>query len=89
MSAARTVIEIGGPAARDVLAHGCALDLDAGHFTPGSCAQTRLALANVVLIAPPEQADFAESPTFYILVRSSFAAYLATWLLDAAVEYVN
>ena len=90
VSAARTVITIGGPAARDVLAHGCALDLDPGRFPPGSCAQTRLALANVVLIAPPDQpGDFPLEPRFHLLVRSSFAAYLGTWLLDAATEYVR
>ncbi len=89
VSAARTIIAIGGPAARDVLAHGCALDLDARHFLPGSCAQTRLALANVVLMAPPDQVDFVESPEFLVLVRSSFAAYLATWLLDAATEFLD
>ena len=89
VSAARTIVAVGGKAARDVLAHGCALDLHASRFPPGSCAQTRLALANVVLIAPPAQSDFSQSPTFYILVRSSFAAYLATWLLDAASEYLD
>ena len=88
VSAARTVIRMSGPAARDVLAHGCGLDLDAARFPPGTCAQTRLALANIVLIAPHDQpADFEASPAFLILVRPSFASYLATWLLDAATEY--
>ena len=88
VSAARTVISLSGPAARDVLAHGCGLDLDATKFPPGTCAQTRLALANVVLIAPRDQpADFVRSPRFLVLVRPSFAPYLAAWLLDAATEY--
>ena len=89
VSAARTVVSVAGSAARDVLAHGCALDLDPRRFPPGSCAQTRVALANVVLIAPPVQEDFTASPQFHVLVRSSFAAYLATWLLDAATEYLD
>jgi sarcosine oxidase subunit gamma len=88
VSAARTVIRLSGPAARDVLAHGCGLDLDAAHFPPGTCAQTRLALANVVIIAPHDQpADFERSSSVLILVRPSFAPYLAAWLLDAATEY--
>jgi sarcosine oxidase subunit gamma len=88
VSSARTIISVSGPAARDVLAHGCGLDLDAAQFPPGACAQTRLALANVVLIAPHDQpADVARSPRFLVLVRPSLAAYLATWLLDAATEY--
>lgn len=90
VSAARTVIGLAGPAARDVLAHGCGLDLDAARFAPGTCAQTRLALADVVLIAPHDQpSDFAQSPLLLILVRASFASYLATWLLDAATDYLS
>ena len=90
VSAARTVIRLSGPAAREVLAHGCGLDLDAARFPPGTCAQTRIALADVVLIAPLDQTgDFAAAPRFAILVRASFAAYLATWLLDAATEYIG
>lgn len=90
VSASRTVISVAGPAARDVLAHGCSLDLDPARFTPGSCAQTRLALANVVLIASSEQtAEFVTEPRFLILVRASFARYLAAWLLDAATEYLS
>jgi sarcosine oxidase subunit gamma len=88
VSAARTVLRLSGPAARDVLAHGCGLDLDAAKFPPGTCAQTRLALANVVIIAPHDQsAGFERSPSLLILVRPSFAPYLAAWLLDAATEY--
>ncbi|MGW0201911.1 sarcosine oxidase subunit gamma family protein, partial [Nonomuraea sp. NPDC003201] len=62
-------------------AHGCALDLHPRAFGPGRCAQTMLARAQVVLV-PREDG-------FLVLVRSSFAAYLAEWLLDAAAEYVT
>jgi sarcosine oxidase subunit gamma len=91
VSAARVVISLAGPAARQVLAHGCALDLDVRRFPPGSCAQTRLALANVVLIAEPDQApeQFATAPRLLVLVRASFAPYLAAFLLDSATEYLD
>ena len=86
VSAARTTIAVTGPSALDVLAQGCALDLDQRSFGPAAptqCAQTMLARAQVVLIA----VDGPESePGVEILVRASFAGYLADWLLDAAAE---
>jgi sarcosine oxidase, subunit gamma len=81
VSANRTVIELSGPSARDVLAHGCPLDLHPRQFTPGRCAQTLLAKAQVII----HQVN--ELPTFHLYVRTSFAWYVADWLLDALVEY--
>lgn len=83
VSAQRTTIDVAGPHARDVLAHGCALDLHPRTFGPGMCASTQLAKAQVVL----QQLDGV--PTFRVLVRASFAEYLGRWLLDAATEYVS
>ncbi|GIH21870.1 sarcosine oxidase subunit alpha [Acrocarpospora phusangensis] len=79
VSAQRTAIRITGPRARDLLAHGCALDLHPDVFPPGRCAQTLLARTQIILIA--------ESDGFLVLVRASFAAYLGAWLLDAATEF--
>ncbi|MER5796031.1 sarcosine oxidase subunit gamma family protein [Streptomyces sp. NPDC001980] len=83
VSAQRTTLLVGGPRARDLLAHGCALDLHPRAFGPGRCAQTTLARTQVVLVARDET-----RAGFWVLVRSSFAGYLADWLVDAAVEYV-
>lgn len=83
VSAQRTTLLVSGPRARDLLAHGCSLDLHPRVFTPGGCAQTALARAQVVLVARAEA-----RAGFWVLVRSSFAGYLADWLLDAATEYV-
>ena len=80
VSANRTTLSVSGPRARELLAFGCSLDLDQRRFKPGRCAQTMLARANVI-IAPVGP---AEEPSFRILVRPSFAAYLAAWLTDAA-----
>ncbi|MBX6384043.1 MAG: sarcosine oxidase subunit gamma [Microbispora sp.] len=80
VSAQRTTLAVAGERARDVLAHGCALDLHPRVFGPGRCAQTMLARANVILVAGEDDVR--------VLVRSSFAGYLAEWLLDASVEYV-
>ncbi|MGW4909352.1 sarcosine oxidase subunit gamma [Streptomyces sp. NPDC004270] len=82
VSAQRTTLLVGGPRARDLLAHGCALDLHPRAFGPGRCAQTTLARTQVVLVARDET-----RAGFWVLVRSSFAGYLVDWLLDAAVEY--
>jgi len=82
VSAQRTTLRLSGPDAREVLAKGCSLDLHPKVFTKGTAAQTMLGLAGVVLIA------LNDAGTDYgILVRSSFARYLADWLIDAAEEF--
>jgi sarcosine oxidase subunit gamma len=87
VSASRTVFQISGAGARQLLAQGCALDLHPREFAVGHCAQTRLALANVLIVARvPGQTDFVAAPTFLVLVRSSFTRYLTEWLADAAVS---
>ncbi|MEU1624805.1 sarcosine oxidase subunit gamma family protein [Streptomyces sp. NPDC020096] len=82
VSAQRTTLLVSGPRCRDLLAHGTALDLHPRSFAAGRCAQTTLARAQVILAARDER-----GPGFWVLVRSSFAGYLARWLLDAASEY--
>lgn len=81
VSASRTAIALSGRAARDVLAKGCTLDLHPRAFAPGHCAQTLLAKAQVIL----HQVD--DAPSYRLFVRSSFAQYLATWMLDAMREF--
>jgi sarcosine oxidase subunit gamma len=78
VSSGRTIIEIAGPQARALLSHGCALDLHRRAFPAGHCAQTMFAQAAIVLIAQD-----VDTPIFWLLVRASFADYLATYLLDA------
>ncbi len=82
VSAQRTTLRLHGEHVRDVLATGCAVDLHPRAFPAGSAAQTTLGLAGVVLLALDDSATH-----YQLLVRSSFAPYLATWLLDAAVEF--
>ena len=79
VSANRTVLEIRGSKARDLLANGVAIDLDPRSFGPGSCAQTLLAKVQVIIERRDEIA-------FYVYARTSFATYVADWLLDAAAE---
>ena len=79
VSANRTLVEIRGARARELLGHGVPVDLDARTFGPGHCAQTMLAKAQVVIERRDESA-------FVIYVRTSFAVYAASWLLDALAE---
>jgi sarcosine oxidase, subunit gamma len=84
VSAQRIALRLTGARARDVLAKGCSLDLHPRVFGRGSSAQTTLGQAGVVLLALSETGD-----DYLVLVRSSFAGYLADWLLDAALEFAT
>jgi sarcosine oxidase subunit gamma len=82
VSAQRTTLRLRGPRARDVIAKGCSLDSHPAVFGAGAAAQTVLGQAGVVLI------PLSDNGTDYrIIVRSSFARYLADWLIDAAEEF--
>ena len=76
VSASRSCLELAGDDVEEVLAQGCSLDLHASVFTPGRCAQTLLAKAQVIL-------HRIDGQTFRIFVRPSFAPYLREWLQDA------
>lgn len=78
----RTTLELSGRNARDVLSTGCSIDLHPRAFPAGSCAQTLLARAPVILQRPVGR------PSFRIYVRSSYAGHVAEWLLDAMAEFV-
>ena len=71
--------QLGGDQMRRVLAKGCALDLHPRQFGPGCCAQTMLSHAAITLLCP-------DADRLVLLCRTSFAAYTASWLADAAAE---
>jgi sarcosine oxidase subunit gamma len=77
VSANRTTLSLAGSAAREVLESGCSIDLHPRVFGPGSCAQTLVGRTGVILL------QVSPEPDYRLLVRPSFAAYLAAWLLDA------
>jgi sarcosine oxidase, subunit gamma len=78
LSSSRAIIDIVGPAARDLIAAGCGLDLHPRAFGPGHCAQTLFVRVPVIL----DQLDGA--PHYRLLVRRSYARWLAQWMIDAA-----
>ncbi len=84
VSAQRIGLRLTGARVRDVLAKGCSVDLHPRLFGRGSSAQTPLGQAGVVLLALSDAGD-----DYVVLARSSFAGYLADWLLDAALEFTT
>jgi heterotetrameric sarcosine oxidase gamma subunit len=84
---ATTNTELIGPYARDVLEHGCPVGLHPRAFGTGRCVQTMLAKTQVVIWRPDSDGAGGPDEVFRVLVRGSFAGYLAAWLTDAAGEY--
>ncbi|GAB3189991.1 sarcosine oxidase subunit gamma [Nesterenkonia suensis] len=80
LSANRTVVEIAGTAARDVLEKGSPVDLHPRMFPTGAAVTTTLGPTAVLLWRTGEE-------TWWILPRASFAEYTAWWLLDATREH--
>jgi sarcosine oxidase subunit gamma len=78
VSAQRVNVIVRGPGARDLLAHGCALDLHPDVFPIGKCAQTLVAQVQVILWHPAEDA-------YHLLTRLSYVEHLLAWLRDAAL----
>ncbi|MEM7284192.1 MAG: sarcosine oxidase subunit gamma family protein [Pseudomonadota bacterium] len=74
-------IRVGGTAAEAVLRKGCTLDFHPDRFPAGSCAQTGLAKATVLI------GRYESQGIFDVIVRRSFADYLAYWFREAAEEF--
>jgi sarcosine oxidase subunit gamma len=81
LSDGKAVLRISGRRARDTLAKGCSLDLNALVFKPGSAGTTPVALIDCVIW----QVD--ETPTYDLAVPTSFAESLWSWLTSSAAEY--
>ena len=82
VSAYRSVIELAGSAAREILAKGCTIDFHPSVFPNNGCVQTLLARSQILI-----QLVDVETPIYKLFVRVSFARYVASWLLDALSEY--
>ena len=75
---ARTVVRVGGPMVRDLLAKGCSLDVDG--LEAGFCAPTKLGPFSVVLHCRAES-------SFDLYVFRSFGLAMWEWLADEAAEF--
>lgn len=71
----QVALAVAGPAARDLLAYGCPLDLDDVAFPVGMCTRTVLGRAEVVLWrSRPEE--------YHLETGRSFAGYVLGWLRE-------
>ncbi len=72
----QVAIRVDGPAARDLLASGCPLDLDPDAFPVGACARTLFGKAEVVLWRRGAQ-------EYHLEAGRSFADYIRGCLREA------
>ncbi|MGW9413013.1 sarcosine oxidase subunit gamma [Arthrobacter cupressi] len=82
LSANRTVFELSGLRARDVLEKGCSLDLHPRSFKTGTALATEIGHIPVILWKRGDD-------TFEVLPRASFADYLGRWLVDGMREFAS
>lgn len=80
LSGGQVTMRLSG-AAESLLSKGCTLDLAVGRFPVGSCAQSGLAKASVLI------SRIDDAGSFDIVVRRSFAEYLMKWLRTAGQEF--
>ena len=78
VSGGQVILRLTGDKVRDTLTKGCTIDFHTDVFNPGDCAQSGLAKASVLI------ACIAQPNTFELIVRRSFAEYVAQWLQHAA-----
>lgn len=80
VSGGQTLINLSGPAVAAVMKKSCVYDFSAANFPAGRCVQTVFAKAGALV------AKTADG-SLDVIIRRSFADYLAEWLLDAGQEY--
>lgn len=74
-------LRVSGMNAPALLSKGCTLDFHPRSFAAGQCAQSGLAKASVIISMVDDK------PAFDVIVRRSFAEYLALWLRRAGAEF--
>ena len=81
LSQSYAALLLSGSRTRELLAKGCPLDLHPRAFGSGSCAQSTLAKARVLLRA------VEDGTAVEVWFRNSFADYAIRWLIDASAEF--
>lgn len=80
VSGGQTLINLSGDGVETVLKKSSVYDFHLRNFSPGRCVQTTMAKATALV---SKRAD----GSLDLVVRRSFADYLAAWLLDAGREF--
>lgn len=81
LTGGQVAMRISGENASTLLSKGCTLDFHPRKFSAGQCAQSGLAKTGVLI------SKVNDSPTFDVIVRRSFAEYLALWLQHSGAEF--
>lgn len=81
LSGGQLLLTLSGPSARALLSKASTLDLDEQVFSLGQCAQSTFAKASALYALRDT------SPVFELIVRRSFADYVAQWLVYAGQEF--
>lgn len=76
VSQRQVAIVVEGPAARELLASGCPLDLDPDAFPVGMCTRTLFGKAEALLWR-------SGAEEYHLEIGRSFAAYVRGWLREA------
>ncbi|MGF1769725.1 sarcosine oxidase subunit alpha family protein [Enterovibrio makurazakiensis] len=80
VSGGQSLVTLSGSHALDVLKKSVSYDVDSRHFGVGKCVGTTFAKAQVFMRHRSENC-------YDLVVRRSFADYIALWIQDAAEEY--
>lgn len=80
VSGGQTLVNLSGSAVDLVLMKSSGYDFHPRNFGPGQCVQTTFAKTTALV-------GKREDGSFDLVIRRSFADYLALWLLDAGTEY--
>ncbi len=80
VSGGQTLITITGDSTELLLRKSGGYDFHSDHFKVGKCIQTNFAKATALVVKRSES-------SIDLVIRRSFADYLARWLLDAASEF--
>lgn len=76
-----TLLKLSGQSSTKLIAKGCSIDLHPRVFGSAQCAQTLLAKTPAVIWKPDG------TSSYNIIVRRTYADYLAHWIKDAGYEY--
>ncbi len=80
VSGGQTMLNLQGEHVHEVLMKSSVYDFHPDNFQPGKCVQTTFAKAGALV-------SKKNDGSFDLIIRRSFADYIAEWLIDASKEY--
>ena len=77
-----TLVNLSGSEACTLLKKSCCYDFHPTNFAAGRCVQTTFAQATALVAS-------RDADSYDLVIRRSFADYIARWLLDAGAEFAS